>query len=115
MKKNRATKEKTENIGALERQLTFFQNELEEKNEALVKTQNDLLTMKDQLAAIQSELILLKENSQIHAPQNPDIENKVRDLQSKFQDIQHFLLENLLDSDRINAYLVNHSFQSINN
>jgi len=82
----------------------------QEKMKALVKTQNDLLDLKGQMAIVQFEMLKLKSHSRHDELQDKEIETRVQELQSKFQDIQHFLLENLPDSDKINTHLVIQEF-----
>jgi len=79
-------------------------NLAEEKTKALTKTQDDLLFLNDQLTMLESELSEIKKHSQQDELKGSEIENEVRELQSKFEDIQHFLLENLGDSDKIKSY-----------
>jgi len=71
-----------------------------EKTKALVKTQDDLRFLKNQLTFLESELSKIKTQSHDNEFKDPEIEIKVWELQSKLEDIQHFVLENLNDSDK---------------
>ena len=53
---------------------------------------------------LESDLSELKKHSGQNEFQDPNIESKIRELQSKFEDIQYFLLENLDGSDRIKSH-----------
>ncbi len=72
-----------------------------EKTKALAKTQNNFNSLQDQLATLKSELLEIKRHSMDGEFQDPEIENKIQELHSKFKDIQYFFLENLYDSDKI--------------
>lgn len=99
--------EKTASINSLEQQVTKMHSALQEKNAALVKTKNDLIALEDQLTAVKSELLKLKENPGTHNPQDKSaVETEVHESQSRLQDAQKFLLENLHDSDTMNARLI---------
>ena len=72
-----------------------------EKTRALARTQNDFNSLQDQLATLEYELLEIKRRSMDGEFQDPEIENKIQELHSKFKDIQYFFLENLYDSDKI--------------
>jgi hypothetical protein len=77
---------------------------VKEKTMALAKAQDDLNFLKGQLSALELDLSELKKNSGNKEFQSPGIENKIRELQSKFEEIQFFLLENLGDSDKMKTH-----------
>ncbi|MCK5259563.1 MAG: hypothetical protein KAJ70_00745 [Candidatus Omnitrophica bacterium] len=99
----KAAREKTSDITNLERQLALLENQLNEKSETLVKTQRDLYDLEDQLTALKQELLKLRERPQDKGSYNSDGDRQVQELQSKFLDINDFLLENLHDSDKIKS------------
>jgi len=72
-----------------------------EKTRALAKTRDDLRFLGDRLTLLESEISEIKKHSEQNGLKSPEMESKVWELQSKFEDIQHFLLENLGDSDKI--------------
>jgi len=74
-----------------------------EKTRALAKTQDDLRSLGDRLIMLEVELSEIKKRSQQDEFKSPEIESKVLELQSKFENIQHFLLENLVDSDKMKS------------
>ncbi|MBN1869013.1 MAG: hypothetical protein JW847_00330 [Candidatus Omnitrophica bacterium] len=102
----RTAREKTASISALEKDLKTLENQLDQKNEALVKTQNDLRDLEDQLTVMKQELLRLKGRPQDNTFQNNDVNRQLEEMQSKFREINDFLLENLYDSDRIKSRLV---------
>ncbi|MCK5178441.1 MAG: hypothetical protein KAR32_02845, partial [Candidatus Omnitrophica bacterium] len=101
----KAARKKSADIVALEVQLMGLSNRLNEKNKALVKTQRELQDLGGQLTVMKEKLLRLRERPQESGPHNSDVDDQVRELQSRFRDINDFLLENLHDSDRMKTYL----------
>ena len=101
----KAARKKSADIVALEVQLMGLSNRLNEKNKALVKTQRELQDLGGQLTVMKEKLLRLRERPQESGPHNSDVDDQVRELQSRFRDINDFLLENLHDSDRIKTHL----------
>jgi len=99
-------KKVTELSGMLEiykYKLTEKNHLAKEKTKELARAQNDLRFLGDRIAKLNSELSEIKKQSEQDGSKSPEMENKVWDLQSKIEDIQHFLLENLGDSDKIKS------------
>ena len=105
VEETKATQERAADIIVLEEQLALMENELNAKNKALVKTQHDLHDLEDQLRIMKQELLKLRQRPEGNYQDN-DVDRQVQELQSKFQDINNFLLENLYDSDKINPHVV---------
>jgi chromosome segregation ATPase len=106
VEETQTAQKKTADITALEKQLTLLENQLNEKDEALVKTQRDIHDLEGQLTDMKEELLRLKEGSKDNGFRNNNVDSQGQELQSKFRDINNFLLENLLGSDRIKAHPV---------
>ena len=100
----KSTQAKTADITSLEKQLALLENQLNEKNKALVKTQRDLHDLEGRLTVMKQELLELRERPEDDGSQDSDDEGQVQELQSKFRDINDFLLENLYDFDKIKVH-----------
>ena len=83
-----------------------MENQLNEKNAAFVKTQDDLRHLEGLLTDMKQELLRLKGHSQNDISLNNTIDRQARERQVKFEDINEFLLENPHDSDKIKSHLV---------
>jgi len=103
---HRSVRERKAIIEILEGRLGAMQDQISEKDEVLVKTQGELIALKERLQAVEDELRGLKDYPQRQSLEDSDIEEKFGKLQEKFEDIEHFLLENLYESDRMNAQLI---------
>ncbi|OGX34208.1 MAG: hypothetical protein A3C36_05000 [Omnitrophica WOR_2 bacterium RIFCSPHIGHO2_02_FULL_52_10] len=103
---HKSAKEKSILISALEGRLGDMQFKIDAKDRVLAQTQSDLRSLQERLEAVEAELMNLKESPWQNGLRDMSVGYKVSELQTQFKDIQQFLIENLHESDRMNARLV---------